>query len=84
MAIDERAFKQLNQRAQQARTARDNATGQLEAVMTRLRDEFGCETLAAAEKKAAILTKDASLAEAEFEEAVTAFEEEWHEHLTNE
>ena len=84
MAIDERTFRQLKQRAQQARTARDNATGQLEAVMARLRDEFGCETLAAAEKKAVILTKEAALAETEFEGAVAEFEEEWHEHLANE
>ena len=77
MAISERDFKQLQQRAQQARTAKDTAAGKLEAVMTRLQEEFGCKTLAAAEKKAASLSTEADLAESEFDLAVAEFEEEW-------
>lgn len=81
MAIDEKQFKQLRQRADAARKARDRAEGQLESAMERLQDEFGCDTIEKAEKLARTLKKEAATAEAKYDEAVAAFEESWEAQL---
>ena len=84
MAIDERKFRELKKKADGARAARDKATGQLEAAMERLQNEYGCTTIEEAEKKLAQLDRDAAKAEAGFEKTVTAFEEGWDERLDEE
>jgi len=84
MAIDEQEFKRLKRRAMAARAARDKAAGQLEAAMERLESEFGCATIAAAEKEAARLEREAVKAEGVFNKAVATFEEEWDERLDEE
>jgi hypothetical protein len=81
MAINEKEFKRLRRKAEAARVARDKAAGQLEAAMDRLQDEFGCNTVEAAEKKVAQHDREAKKAEASFEKAVAAFEEEWDDQL---
>lgn len=78
--IDEKEFKKLKQRAEDARAARDRAAGQLEGAMARLQEEFGCGTLKEAEKKAKQLSREADAAEASYNEAMTDFEERWGEY----
>lgn len=75
--IDEQRFKQLKQRAERARQARDVATGQLEAAMEQLRTEFGCKTVNDAKKVLGQLDKEAKAAEMAFEKAAEDFESKW-------
>jgi len=77
MAIDEKTFTALKRKVDNARSERDRAEGQLDAAMQRLEDEFGCKSLPAAKKKLATLEREATDAEAAYEEAVAAFKEEW-------
>ena len=70
--------------ADEARRARDKASGQLEGVLARLKDEFGCDTVKAAERKAAQLTREAAKAEQAYDKAATEFDAEWGEQLGNE
>lgn len=79
--ISEQDFKRLKQRAEQARRARDVATGQLNAAKEQLRTEFGCKDVNAAEKMLAQLDKEAKAAEKTFDAAVAAFEEKWDDGL---
>jgi len=79
--IDEAEFKRLKKKAEDARTARERAAGKLEAAMTRLKEEFGCETIAEAKTKAKQLDKEASQAEKDYETAKAEFEEEWEDEL---
>lgn len=75
--IDEEKFRQLKRKAEEAQTAKDRATGQLQSVQKRLKDEFGCSSLKEAEAKAEKLDEEAKAAEEEFESAVQDFEEKW-------
>lgn len=75
--IDEEKFRELKRKAEEAQTAKDRATGQLESVQKRLKDEFGCFSLKEAEAKATELDKEAKVAEEEFENAAKDFEEKW-------
>ena len=77
MAIDEKKFKQLKQQADDVRAARDRTAGQLEATMERLKNEFGCGTIEEAKKLLVKLNKEATKAEAGYDEAVETFEKEW-------
>ena len=84
MAVDEQEFKKLRRRAQAAQQARDKAEGQLEAAMERLHDEFGCDTVKAAEAMAKDLKREAEAAEAAYDEAAASFEEAWEAQLADE
>lgn len=79
--IDEAKYKQLKQRADSARQARDKAAGQLEGAMERLKADFDCDTVEEAEKKLAKLTKDATKAENAYNAAMTTFDEVWGEYI---
>lgn len=79
--IDEKEFEELKKRVAKATQARDKAAGALENVMERLQKEFGCKTLAQAEKKVTVLAKEADQAEAAYDRALVAFEEEWEEYI---
>jgi len=79
--IDEKKFKRLQTRAAKAREVRDRARGQLDAVMGRLADEFGCGSIEEAEAKADELSAQAEEAAEEYNRAVAVFEEEWDERL---
>lgn len=78
--IDEQEFRRLKDRAEKARQTRDKAAGQLEAAVTRLQDEFGCETIEAAEAMIEKLDKETAQAEKAYNEAVETFEAEWSEY----
>ncbi len=78
--IDEKEFRKLKQRADDAKEAKARAAGQLDAAMSRLEEDFGCKTIKEAEKKVKQLTKDATSAEAAYETALADFEEKWGEY----
>ena len=80
MAVDERAFRVLQQRAEQARAARDRAAGQMDAAMARLRDEFGCESLKQAKAMLKKLERDAVAAEGAYAIAEKEFNDAWGEY----
>lgn len=75
--VNEQDFRRLKQQADQARRARDIATGQLEAAKEQLQKDFGCKDINAAEKLLVQLNKEARAAEKVFNVAVAAFEEKW-------
>lgn len=77
MAINEREFKRLKQQVDGAKTARDQATGQLEASMQRLKDEFDCDSLKDAERTVKKLKTEANQAETKYNSAMEEFEEAW-------
>ncbi len=81
--IDEAAYNKLKRRVDTAKQTRDRATGQLDGVMDRLKKEFGCDTIDAAEKKANQLEREAVVAERAFDEAAAKFEKEWGDHLAD-
>ena len=82
MTIDEKEFRRRTQRAEDARQARDKATGQLDGLMERLRDEFDCGTIEEAEELATKLASQAAKAEQAYDKAATMFEEVWDDRLT--
>lgn len=53
------------------------AEGALESLLQRLKDEFGCETLEAAEQKVALLERQAAEAEQEYRQQFEQFRAEW-------
>ena len=81
--MDEAKFRQLKRQADDARTTRDRAVGQLSAAMARLKEEFGCDTVAAAKKLLGKLEEETAAAETAYDEAVAEFKEAWDEHLQN-
>lgn len=79
--IDEEKFIQLKKQAEEAQTARDKASGQLEFAMKRLKNEFECSSIKEAEAKLKSLTKESEQAEEEFELAIKSFEEKWNDRI---
>lgn len=81
MVISESEFKALKNQAAAARHAHDRTAGQLEASMTRLRDEFGCKNLDEANTLLTKLTRETTKAEEKYNKAADEFKEAWSEHL---
>jgi len=79
--MDEAAYAWLKRKVDTARQTRDQATGKLDGVMERLKKEFGCTTIEAAEKRARQLASEAEKAETAFEAIAAKFEEDYREHL---
>ena len=75
-------YVDLKRKVEQAQQNADRADGALEQVTKRLKNEFGCPTLAAAKKKLKLLEKQEERALTEFENAVEEFEEEWSDEST--
>ena len=79
--IDEQEYKKLKRLAEEAQSDKDRATGQLEAAMQRLRDEFECDSLEEAEALQKRLDKEAAKTEKEYDAAREAFKVEWGEKI---
>ena len=77
MAINVDEYKALKKKAADAKTEADRAEGALQAKMKQLRDEFGCDSLAAAEALLAEKHKLLTAAEADYAEKLAAFQEKW-------
>jgi predicted transcriptional regulator len=74
-------YKQLSDKVEKLQRDHDRAEGALSQLMARLKSEFGCDTLADAERKLKKLDKEASVKEKEFYEAMDEFEADWKESL---
>ena len=74
-------FNELKKSADDARRAAAQAEGAQRQLMQQLADEFDCQTLETAERKAAKLEKEAKAAERRAEELLAEFEETWWEKL---
>ena len=74
-------FNELKKSADDARRAAAQAEGAQRQLMQQLADEFDCQTLETAERKAAKLEKEAKAAERRAEELLEEFEETWGEKL---
>ena len=79
--IDEAEYRALKKKAEDAKTERDKAQGQLDAAMATLRDEFGCDTIEEAQEKMKKLEAEATKTEAAYETAKSKFETDWNERL---
>ena len=55
----------------------DRAEGAYGQLMSRMKEEHGCDTLEEAEKKAGTLERQSKKAEQEFETALDEFERKW-------
>jgi len=66
-------YTQLKKKVEEDRKEADRAEGALAEIMKRLKDEFGCSTIAAAKKKRKKLKKQAEEIEAEYEQQITAY-----------
>ena len=70
-------YLKLKENVEKAERKANQAEGALGQVMKQLKDEFGCTTLAFAEKKHKKLQKQAEEAENTFGNAIEKFEEKW-------
>lgn len=75
--MDHNEYSRLKKIAENARAERERAQGALDTNLKRLKSEFGCNNLDAAEKKLAKLRQEATAARADFEEAARAFREDY-------
>jgi hypothetical protein len=75
--IDEEEYKNLRRKATDALSARDRAQGKFEAATGRLKAEFGCASLKAAEKLLTELDAAAEEAEAAYNTARDDFNAKW-------
>lgn len=81
MDLDE--YKNLKERAEQAKREADRAAGALEQTMTRIKTEFGCATLKEARAKLAKLEVEENELGREFDTKLQAFSTKWKDQLPN-
>lgn len=75
--IDLKRFERLKRAVDNAKSEADRAEGAFEQQIKKMKDDFDCDSLEKAEKKAEALDKKASKAEKLYEKALKEFEEEW-------
>jgi len=73
----------LKEQIETKKTQLANLQGQLDAAKKRLKDEFGCKSLADAKKKLADMQKERDKLEKSIETRVEAFETEYEAILSN-
>lgn len=74
-------YQKLKKKADEAKTDADRAEGSLENQLKKLKEEFGCETVEAAQKMAVELKGQLEEEEASFEEELRRFQEKWGDAL---
>ena len=77
VAIDLKRYQQLKAAADAAQSEADKAAGAAEQILAKLKADYGCANLAAAERKAKELDAAATAAEEEYNAALAEFENEW-------
>lgn len=75
--ITEQEFRALKTEVESARSEADKAQGSLDTLMKRLKDEYGCKDLKAAQAKLKELKSELDTATEDFEEKHTAYEKKW-------
>ena len=77
-------YQKLKTRVDSLRREADQAQGELNSLMRRLKEGFGCKTIKEAERLLKKKQNEADQLEKELEEKLAAFEEEWGELLEDE
>ncbi len=73
MSVEHRAAE-VRKRLEQRRAERERRKGAVEAALRRLKEDFGCGTVAAAEKKLRLLEEKAAACEREASDALDELE----------
>ena len=81
MAVDLKKFEQLKSKADKLERDKARAEGALAQTLKRIEDEFGCRSLAEAERLLKQMEKEAEAAEQAYNKAMDEFEAEWGEEL---
>ena len=68
-------YNQLKKEVEEDRAEADRAEGALAEIMKRLKDEFGCSTIAIAKKQQKKLKKQVEDIESEYDKAVKSYNE---------
>jgi hypothetical protein len=79
--MDVREYERLKKKADKLKAEAERAAGALEQTMARLKDEFGCDSLEAAEKLLEKKEAEKEKAEQKYEEELEAFKSKWGEKL---
>ena len=74
-------LEQLKEKVEQLKEKRNRAEGRLEEAQERLKEEFGVNSLRAAEKLLKQLAGEEETAREEFETALEEFNDEWGDKL---
>jgi len=72
-------YQELQEAVEQQQRKLDRSKGALSQLEERLKDEFDCGSVKAAEKLVGKLEKEATVAEKAFQKSLEAFEEEWED-----
>ena len=72
-------YTELKSKVEEAQQKANKAAGALEQVMKTLKEQFGCSTLEAAEKKLKLLQKQHQNINTQYEKEIEDFEEKWDE-----
>lgn len=79
--MDLKRYNQLKNEVDKLQREADRSEGALEQLMTKLKDEFECNTIGEAEELVLMLEKEANKAEKDYDKALEEFEEEFQEVL---
>jgi len=74
-------FQELKRRADKLQQQKNKAEGALENQLAQLKKDFGCDSIEEARKMLRSSQRAAVKAQAEFEEALREFEDEWGDKL---
>lgn len=77
--IDLDQYKRLKEKADTAKQSYDRAVGAREQLLTKLKEDFDCETTEEAEKKLKKLTAEADELEARYDQLLADWQEQWGE-----
>lgn len=80
-AVDIPEYQRLKKRADELKAESDRAAGSLATVLARLKNEFGCESLEAAELKLAELRAAELRAAVAYNSALADFKEKYGDYL---
>ena len=75
--ITEESYKRLKREVEEAKSEASRAQGALDQLLTRLKEEFECDTLEAAKKALAELGRKKEEAQEKFEKAMKSYQEKW-------
>lgn len=75
-------YLSLKKEAEECQRAADKAQGEYEANLKRLKDEFGCASLAQAKRKLIKLKKEESQLTEQLEQGIKEYKEKWNDNDT--
>jgi len=75
--IGQEEFDELKEEVRKAQDAASRAQGQLDELTERLKEEFGCSTVAQAKDKLDEMEKAEQKAQRRLDEAAEAYEKKW-------